>query len=124
MESDVTTMTDLEFCDHYIERCRHFVNPVLLREASQRNLVKFLNYLPGDIDEAKAVLRARFAKAGKFFGDEEIDKISGEIDRIEQLRVELNSLNVADAHKVMPILTKMLAHTEFVKDYFKTVKIP
>ena len=120
--NNVDTMTDLEFIDHYIEQCRAFVNPFLLREADRRGVIRFLNYLPSNIDEAKAIARARMSKANKYFGDEEIDKIAGEINRLEELRNELNKLNIADGHKVIPILEKMQAHSAYVKDYFKPMR--
>lgn len=122
--NNIDTMTDLEFIDHYIEKCRQFVNPFLLREASKRNLVGYLNYLPSNIQEAKAIVRARMSKSNKYFYEDEIDKIAGEINRLEKLRTELNQLNLADAHKVIPILEKMQAHSIYVKDYFKSVRLP
>ena len=121
---NIQIMTDLEFIDHYIEECRQFVNPRLLGEANRRGVIRFLNFLPSNISEAKSIARARMAKANKYFGEEEIDKISGEIDRLEQLRKELNKLNLADAHEVIPILEKMQAHSLFVKDYFKPIRLP
>jgi hypothetical protein len=117
------TMTDLEFVDHYIENSLRFVNPRLLGEASRRNLVKFIDYLPKNVNEAKSVVRARMAKAGKFFNDPEVDQIAGEINRLEVLRKELNKCNLADAHEVIPILEKMSIHSNFVRDYFKPTKI-
>lgn len=122
--ADIDTMTDLEFIDHYIEQCRRFVNPKLLGEADRRGLIRFLNYLPGNVDEAKAIARARMSKENKYFGEEEIDKIAGEIGRLEELRKELNGLNLAEAHKVLPIVEKMQAHALYVKDYFKPIKMP
>ena len=122
--SDTLLMTDLEFVDHYIEQCRQFVNPRLLGEASRRNVVRFLNYLPSNIDEAKAIARARMSKAGKYFGEEEIDKIAGEITELEKCRKQLNEINLAEAHLIVPILEKMQQHAVFVKDYFKPVKLP
>lgn len=120
----IDLMTDLEFVDHYIVRCRSFVNPGLLREASKRGLVRYLDFLPTDIHEAKSVVRARLSSAGKCFGDDEIDKIAGAISRLEYLRKELNELNLADAHKVIPVLNQMQAHSLFVKDYFKSNTLP
>lgn len=117
--TDVSTMTDLEFVFHYIEQCRQFVNPRLLGEANRRGVVRFLNYLPNNIQEAKSIACARMSKEKKYFGEEEIDKIYGEINRLESLRKELNVLNLADAHEVIPILEKMQAHSLFVKNYFK-----
>ena len=120
--NDIGLMTDLEFVDHYIDKCRQFVNPLLLGEASRRGVVRFLNYLPRDVNEARSVARARMAKEGKYFGEEEIDKIAGEIDRLRQLRDELNKIDLSEAHEVLPILEKMQAHSLFVKNYFKPVR--
>lgn len=117
---EIDKLTNLEFIDHYIEECRRFVNPRLLREAQSRGVIRYLDFLPTNVQEAKAVARARLSKDGKFFGDAEIDKIAGEIERLEVLRAELNKLNLANAHDVLPILQKMQSHTIFVRDYFKS----
>ena len=111
-------MTDLEFLDHYIEECRRFVNPRLLGEAQNRGLVGYLNYLPSNVEEAKGVLRARLSTSSKYYDEPEIDKIAGEMNRLQFLKKELNSLNIADAHKIIPVLQKMLGHSEYIKNYF------
>lgn len=64
------------------------------------------------------------SEASKIFGDDEIDKIAGEIDQLTRLRNDLNKLNLADSHEVIPLLDKMKAHSQYVKDYFKPSKIP
>lgn len=117
-----TIMNDLEAVDNYIERCRQFVNPILLRDITARGLYHVINLLPGDIDEAKSVARARLAKMGKFFNDAEIDQIANEVQRIEFLRDKLNSLEMTDVDKTLSILQEMVQHTEFVRDYFKQNK--
>lgn len=116
-------MTDLEAVDNYIVQCKRFVNPMLLGDITRRGLYHVINFLPRNVDEAKAVARARMAKMGKYFGDEEIDKIAGEVSRLEFLRNELNKLNMADAHAVIPIINEMQKISEFVRDYFKPVNI-
>ena len=119
MEQAIETLTDLELIDLYIEKCRQFVNPRLFGHCNSRGLIPYLNYLPTNVDEAKSVVRARLSKANKYFGDDEIDKIAGEVDRLETLRKELNKLNLADAHKVIEILNKMQTHSQYVLNYFK-----
>lgn len=113
-------MTDLELVDKYIEECTRFVHPMLLNDVIARGLYSVINRLPNNIEEAKAVARARLASMGKHFYDEEIDQIAGEIQRLEFLRKQLNSTTITDVDKLIPILTEMQTRAEFVKNYFKT----
>lgn len=112
-------MTDLECVDNYIEKSQDFINPKLFREISQRGLVQIINLLPKDIREAKAIARARLSKAGKYFGDEQIDQIAGTVQRLEFLRGNLNSLSMTDCDKTFVILAEMKELSAFVKEYFK-----
>lgn len=116
-------MNDLEAVDNYIVQCKRFVNPALLRDITSRGLYHVINFLPGNIDEAKAIARGRLAKMGRCFGDEQIDQIANNVKRLEFLRDELNKLNMADAHELSPILIEMQELTGFVRDYFKPIKI-
>lgn len=116
-------MTDLEFIDLYIEKSRDFIPPQLFREIQDRGLYNIINYLPYSVDEAKSIARARMAKMQRFFGEPEIDKISGEVIRFEFLLKRLNQTNPADAHDIIPILEEMLNLSKYIKDYFKPVII-
>ena len=111
--------TDIELVDEYIEKCAQFVNPRLLAMVTSRGLYNVINFLPGNRKEAKAVARARLAKIGKYFEDEEITQIANEIQRIEFLRCELMKLKATDVHKTLEIIEEMKTRSEFVKDYFK-----
>lgn len=117
-------MTDLELVDKYCEECRRFVDPFLLREVQSRGLYDIINRLPGDINEAKAVARARLAESGKCFGDPEIDQIANTIQRLEFLRKDLSKMNMTNPTEVIPVLDEMKELSLFVKNYFKTVRIP
>lgn len=112
-------MTDLELIDKYIEQSRNFVPPLLFRDVERRGLGHIINYLPKDIKEAKAIARGRMAQLGQYFGDEEIDKIAGEINRLKFLRKQLEGKNLADADKVIPILEEMQAISLYIRDYYK-----
>lgn len=118
-------MNDLELLDKYCETCLDFIQPFTLREIRDRGLLWVINVgLPNNVLEAKAVVRARLAKVGKSFGDPEIDYIANEIKRLEALRLKLTSMNMADAHKVIPVLEEMQQTSKFVLSYFKPVKLP
>ena len=118
-------MNDLELLDKYIEdNCKTgCVNPFLFRNIEARGLTYLINYLPSNEQEAKAILRARLAKIGKSFGDDEIDQIANEIQNVERLRKQLITMNMADAHKVIPILKEMLQTSEFILSYYKTIDV-
>jgi hypothetical protein len=116
--------TDLELVDFYIVRCQRFVNPRLLRLVDSRGLYNVINFLPTNIEEAKSVARGRMARMGKYFGDDEIDTIAQEIQRVEFLRKQFNEISVTDVYKTLPILREMLQRSEYVQGYFKEVKIP
>lgn len=111
--------TDLELIDKWCETCLRFINPRMLREIKRRGLYNVINYLPNNEKEAKAVARARLAQIGKYFGNDEIDQIANEIQRVEFLKNKLIEINIADADKVEPILKEMLERTRFIKNYYK-----
>lgn len=115
-------ITDLELVDEFINKCREFINPKLLGEVTARGLYNVINFLPRNIDEAKAVARARMAKMNKYFGDEEIDKIAGQIQRLESLKSSLMNTSMTNAHEVKPILDEMQHFTNEILDYYKSNK--
>ncbi len=117
-------LTDLELVDEYIVKCQRHVNPGLFNQVRRRGLYDIINFLPTDIQEAKAVARARLAKQKKYFGEPEIDAIFQEVSRIENLRTRLNDITVTDVDKLLPILEEMTTRGTFVRDYFKTSKLP
>lgn len=117
-------MNDLELLDRFCETCLGFIDPFVFREIQKRGLTRFVNYLPNDTIEAKAIVRGRLAKVGKSFGDDEIDHIANEIKRLEALREQLNKMNMADAHKVIPVLKEMHETSDFVLSYFKPIRLP
>lgn len=123
MNKGIKQLNDLELLDYFCENCLEFINPIVFRELTNRGLVWVANRLPKNTLEAKAIVRSRLAKVGKSFGDEEIDQIANEISRLETLRGQLNKMNMADAHKVIPVLQEMQDISEFVLQYFKPVKI-
>lgn len=116
-------MTDLEMIDNFCETCLDIINPKTLRDICKRNLYGYVNLLPENVQEAKAVARARLSKNGKFFGDVEIDQIAGEIKRLEFLRSSLVTINSTDVHKIIPILKEMMERSEFILNYFKPTRI-
>lgn len=117
-------LSDLQLIDAYIERCQRFVNPYLLRQIMNRGLYNYINYLPGDIAEAKAVARARLVKAGKYFDEPEIDAIFQEVNRVTFLLKQIQSTSVTDVNKTIPLLEEMLTRSQYIRDYFKENKIP
>lgn len=112
-------LTDLELCMEYVEKCRQFVNPTLFGVVNSRGLIPMIDFLPRNKDEAKATLYARFVKAGKCFGDPEIDAIAQIISKVERLQKELLLLKVTEVDKRIPILSEMQKASEEVRDYFK-----
>jgi hypothetical protein len=116
------SLNDLQAIDQYIENCRDFINPKMFRDINKRGLYKIIHQLPYDRNEAKAVARARLAKIGKAFGDEEIDQIANTVQRMEFLRDELNKTPMTDTDKILPLVTELITQAEYVRDFFKTIK--
>jgi hypothetical protein len=112
-------MTDLELVNKYCEECLDYVSPLLFRDIERRGLGPIINYLPNNVEEAKSVAYARMQKAGKAWGDPEIDKIAGEIQMINAKLKELNAASTTDVHKTIPILQEMLVRSQLIRDYFK-----
>lgn len=117
-------MNDLELLDEYCEKCLDFIDPRIFREIENRCLALYINYLPNNVLEAKAIVRARLAKIKQCFGDEEIDQIANEIKRLEALRIKLNNMNMADANKIIPVIKEMQEVSEFVLSYFNPAMLP
>lgn len=115
----MSEFTDIELIDEYIEKCSRFINPRLFAEVNSRGLYNIINFLPGDIQEAKSVARARLSKINRYFEDEQITQIANEIERVEFLRDQLNKTKITDVTKTLPILEEMINRSKFVKDYFK-----
>jgi hypothetical protein len=116
---DKIIMTDLELVYKWCEECINFPNPLLLRDIEARGLYNIINYLPDDVEEAKAVAYARMLKAGKAFGDDEIDYIADRITTLEGMRVKLNETPITDSHKIAKYLDFMVVLNNEIKDYFK-----
>lgn len=112
-------MTDLELLDTYCERCFDIIDPFLLREVERRGLYSIINHLPMDKSQAKGVVRARLGKWGRYTGDPEIEKFADKVPRLESLRSQLQQLNMADAHRVTPLLNEMTALSQWVANYYQ-----
>lgn len=112
-------MTDLELVNKFCEECRDFINPLLLRDIESRGLYNIINYLPKDINEAKIVAYARMAGKGMVFGNDEIDKVSGEIQMLNKLVLNFKEMNQADVHQTIPVMEEMLERAKYIRDYFK-----
>lgn len=119
----IDEMTDLEFVDHWIDNSE-FINPILFRELRDRGLYHITNYLSGDRNEKRAIARARMAKSGHFVGEPEIEEIAGHIDQIKKLQAEIFNAENTDILKLLEAAKKLNYHAEFVRNYFKEVKIP
>jgi hypothetical protein len=117
--SRLFTETDLELVDRYIDTCLEFINPKTFREINDRGLYHIINFLPNNKAEAKVVARSRMAVIGQYFGDDEIDQITGMIYRLLALQKKFTGMNVADAHQTMPVIKEMEAITQFLLDYYK-----
>lgn len=120
MESKpIPEMTDLEFLNHWIDTQLQFINPRMLGELERRGLYHYVNLLGGKTkDECRAIMYSRLAKAGKIFGDPEIDHISGLITHTERLQKELVDLKVTEVEARLTILENLVIATREIKEYF------
>lgn len=113
-------MTDLEILDEYCEKCLFDgPHPVIFRDIESRGLTRFINYLPNNKAQAKSVIRARLSAAGRYCGDAEMEAVAALIARLEALRQKLNKTNIADAHKVAPLLSEMQVLTSRLLNFYQ-----
>ncbi len=119
----VDEMTDLEFVDHWIDNST-FINPTLFAELRRRGLYGITNFLSGDRDHQKATARARMAKTGRYIGDPELEEISGHIDRIKSISVQIFNMDPTNAVSMSKLADDLKYHSEFVKNYLKPAIIP
>jgi len=113
------TMTDLEVMDKYIEDCRPFINPKLFREVQSRGLYDYINKLPHDEKEAKAVLRARLRNDNRFSSNPEIDEIAEIIRRIDTLKEKLNNTPSTEVDITIPLYEGIIVLSKKVANYYK-----
>lgn len=112
-------LTDLELLDLFIDKCGRFVNPKILGAVNRRGLVKYVDYLPRNTKEAKAIMRSRLSQDAKYWDNPEIDEISGKIENLKRLKTNLDKVKITDVDEIIPILKNMLETAGFVNDYFK-----
>jgi hypothetical protein len=112
------TMTDLELLDKICENL-HFIHPLLYNDACRRGIAYLLEFLPYDKNEAKAIVRARLAAAGKYVEDEEIQQVQQCVNRMNFLQKQLSGANMADVHKTLPILEELSELSTRLKNYYK-----
>jgi hypothetical protein len=117
--NDKQIMTDLDLVYKWCETCLDYPSPFLLRDIEARGLYSIINYLPNNIEEAKAVAYARMLKAGKVFGDDEIDYIADRIRKMEELKRIMTMTPATDSHVIAKILRSMTMVNNEIKDYFK-----
>lgn len=115
----MSSRTDIQVVDDFCEKCLNFINPLIFREINERGLGHIVNFLPKNVEEAKAVAHARMAKLNKFFDDEEINGIANTIQRVEFLKKKLTSMNGADVHQTLPVLEEMTELSLRIKNYYK-----
>ncbi|RYC70716.1 hypothetical protein [Spirosoma sordidisoli] len=111
-------MTDLQLLDKYCEECLDFISPVLLRDIESRGLYSYILRLPNNVAQAKAVIRGRLGKDGRYVGDPEIEEIADMVCRLESLRASLNRLNMADTDQTAPVLKEMQHLTDWLSNYY------
>lgn len=112
-------MNDLQAIDNYIEKTRSFINPKLFRDIEARGLYNIINLLPHNIDEAKAIARARLAAIGQYFEDEEISQIASTIRRLETLRDKLAKMRMTECNDVLEVVNEMAVLSIEIKNYYK-----
>lgn len=113
-------MTDLQLLDKYCDTCLDFIHPTIYREIERRGLVSSINRIGTLVPaEAKAIIRARLSKNGRYTGDPEIEQIASVIDRLEALRSQLVSINITSAFEIKAIADEMAEHSQFLIDYYK-----
>ena len=111
-------MTDIELFDKYCDTSEDYVNPFAFCEIIRRGFYPLIVDLPKDSGQAKAVIRGRMGKTGRTVDDPADEGIDELVARLEQLRAELSLLNMADSHKVMPVLADMVSLTIRLADFY------
>ena len=112
-------MTDLQLLDKFCEECTEFIDPKLFREIEKRSLAFIVNKLPSSVEDAKVVVRDRFANNGRYIGNPEIEQISDITSRIKILLANLNDANPAETDVTIPQLKEALTLSEFLKNYYR-----
>jgi hypothetical protein len=112
-------MTDLELLDRYCDKCLNFIDPFVFNDIRSRGLTWCILSLPTDKNQAKAVVRGRLSKVGRYAGDPEIEQIADWVARLEKLRADLLRLNMADSHQVALVLAEMVILTSRLADYYR-----
>jgi len=115
---NVNEMTDIEFVKHYIKECYAFISPLLFYELRKRNLIPYVNYISGTIEERIAQAMANMSQAGHYIGEPEIEEIAGHIDHIKFLKNSIAKCEPTNFIELGKLVDDMKNHIEFVRNYF------
>ena len=111
-------MTDLEFCLDWVDTQSDFINPFVLRELEARGLYRFVNQLKGTASERKAQVYARFAEAGRAFGEPEIDWIAGKLEQVKQLQRQIAAADPTDFATLFASVEQVNELAQDIQRYF------
>ena len=124
MTTPPDTQTDLDLLDRYCETCLAHVDPFLINDIRRRGLYSCIQWLPRNVAQAKAMVLGKLAKTGRatngrYVGDPEIERIADLVARMESLRTQLVETNMAESHRVEPLLSEMTDLNQRLSTYYQ-----
>lgn len=114
-------LSDLEIIDRFIEKGMYpFIDPRLFRHICRRGLAHLVHDLPRSAKKARAIVRARLSREGKYTGDEEIERIASLVDRIGNLQKDLCAIRPTDAEAIRDQALTLVELSERLLDFYSS----
>ena len=123
MTSTATTaerLSDWAIIQLYIEKCSAYIDPLLFNDLRARGLVWAVDRLPGNLEERKAAAYGRLLKAGKVFGDEQIDGVAAHIERVKDLQKELAHAQPTESARLVKLSADLTFHAQAISEFFRS----
>lgn len=117
--TDTTVLSDWALVLHYLTTCRAFIDPFTFGDVRSRGLLWVVNDLSSQrLADAKATAYGRLLKAGKVFGEEQIDEIAHHIEATRKLQEQIAGTAPTDTANLLRWAAELVHHAQGTADYF------
>lgn len=116
--TDTTHFSDWRLIQHYLDECGRFINPALFNALRGRGLVWVVDRLRGSTAEQKATAYGRLLKAGKVYGEEQIDGVAAHIERVKALQAQVAATDPTDSAALVKLAAELTFQALAVSDFF------
>ena len=122
MTTTTERATDWALIQQYIEKCGAFIDPFLFNELRHRGLVWAVDRLPdrASVAERKAAAYGRLLKAGKVYGEEQIDGVAAHMERVKTLQAQIAATDPTDTATLVKHAAELTFQAQAVSEFFRS----